>query len=61
MNGDIVSIVSTVGFPIFACCAMGYFCKYLIDEMRKSVDSNTQAVKELVTSIHLLAKGDDGK
>lgn len=28
---DLVSIISSLGFPIVACVALGYFCKYMID------------------------------
>ena len=48
---DIVNLISSVGFPIVACCAMGYFCKYLIDttqkEMRETIERNTEAINEL--------------
>lgn len=29
--GDISTLISTLGFPIFGCIALGYFVKHLID------------------------------
>lgn len=31
---DFVQIISTVGFPIACCIAMGYFFKYITDKDR---------------------------
>lgn len=31
---DLVQIISTVGFPIACCIAMGYFFKYITDKDR---------------------------
>lgn len=32
---DLVQIVSTLGFPIACCIAMGYFFKYITDKDRE--------------------------
>ena len=34
---DIVTIISTVGFPITACLVMGWFVKYQTDTNNKEV------------------------
>ena len=31
MNIDLVQTISTLGFPIVSCIALGWFCKYMID------------------------------
>lgn len=37
MNSDLVSIITSVGFPIVACVAMGYYVKYVSDQNRKDI------------------------
>ena len=32
---DFVQIISTIGFPIACCLAMGYFFKYITDKDRE--------------------------
>ena len=39
---ELTTIVTTVGFPIVACGAMGYFVKYIIDKYTTQVDELTQ-------------------
>ena len=46
---DISSIISNVGFPIAAFCAMFYMCNTTIKE-------NTKAILECTTAIKLLDK-----
>lgn len=55
---DIVSIISNIGFPIFACVVMGYYIyvmskahKSEIDEMRQAICNNTQAINELIKQL----------
>lgn len=38
MNFDIVTAISTLGFPIVACIALGWFCKYMIDNNNKNIE-----------------------
>lgn len=52
---EIVTVISTVGFPIVACMAMGWFCVKVLDKMDETVDKmtvqislNTKAVESLV-------------
>lgn len=37
MSSDLVSIITSVGFPIVACVAMGYYVKYVSDQNRKDI------------------------
>ena len=70
---DIVSIISTVGFPIFSFLISVWFIKYMYDsnltqhkedmgkvtELTEAVNNNTVAIVELAKSIE---KGEnDGK
>ena len=43
---DFVQIISTVGFPIACCIAMGLFLKYVIDTDRKERDEQRKEHKE---------------
>lgn len=45
---EVVQIISTVGFPIACCVAMGYFFKYITDKDREERDKmNTQHREEM--------------
>lgn len=35
---DIMTMISTVGFPIVACIGLGWFCKYMIDQNNKNIE-----------------------
>ena len=37
MTQDIVTIISTLGFPIFSCLALGWFVKYQTDNNNKTM------------------------
>jgi hypothetical protein len=39
MNSDLVGIITSVGFPIVACIAMGYYVKYMTDQNRKDINN----------------------
>lgn len=46
--GDIVSLISTVGFPIVSCIAMGWYVKYTTDKNREQINEmNTQHKAEM--------------
>lgn len=45
---DIVTIITSVGFPIVACCAMAWFVKYMNDQHRSEVQKlNEQHNEEM--------------
>lgn len=35
---DILTAISTVGFPIVAAIGLGWFCKYMIDQQQKNIE-----------------------
>lgn len=49
---EFATIISTLGFPIAACCFLAWFIsttfKETIKEFRTSIDANTKAVQELI-------------
>lgn len=58
MTNDIVTIISSVGFPIFCACAMGFYvykCQtatnQAITELRASVDRQTEKIIELLSKL----------
>lgn len=64
---DLVSIISSLGFPIVACVALGYFCKYMIDTnnaniskmfdmYEKSNEDNREAINSVKDVIDRLSE-----
>lgn len=46
ING-ITTLISSIGFPIVACCAMGYYITKELHEMQENMQELTLAIKEL--------------
>ena len=53
---NVVQIISTVGFPIACCVAMGYYVKYITDKNREEVsklnDEHRQEMTEVTQAIN---------
>ena len=53
---EVVNIISTLGFPIAACVAMGYYVKYIIDknreDLRKTWDTHEEEIDKLQEAIN---------
>lgn len=32
------NLIQSIGFPIVACCGLGWFCKYMIDQQNKNIE-----------------------
>lgn len=65
MNNEIVSVISSLGFPIVACIALGWFCKYMIDNNNKNIEKmfsmydksneeNRDAIKNMTEAVNKL-------
>lgn len=65
MDFDIISTISTLGFPIVACIALGWFCKYMIDNNNKNIErmfemydrsngENREAIRNLTEAVNKL-------
>lgn len=53
---DFLSTINTVGFPIAACAALGYFVKYITDENRAQLKAvQDQHREEMVQITQALA------
>lgn len=58
MFNEILTAITTVGFPIVACGGLAWYIKYLTDvhkkesdDMRKSLDANTQVMNKLLSKL----------
>lgn len=49
---DIISMISSVGFPIVACIFLGYYIMKRVDKMGEVVDNNTKAIMLLVNELN---------
>lgn len=62
---DLVSIISSLGFPIVACIGLAWFCRYMIDTNNKNIEKmfalyeksneeNREAIKTLTNVVEKL-------
>lgn len=49
--GDMIQIISTVGFPIFSFLLCGYALKYVYDKERTSLDKAIEKLGELTLAV----------
>jgi len=58
-------LIQSIGFPIVACCGLGWFCKYMIDQQNRNIErmfdmydksnnENRQAIEKLTTAVDKL-------
>ncbi len=50
----VLTAISSVGFPIVACCAMFYLCyktMNILNNNNQALENNTEAIKELKEKI----------
>ena len=63
---EVMTMVSTLGFPIVACIGLAWFCKYMLDQQQKNVDKmfemydksnaeNREAIKACTEAINRLS------
>lgn len=63
---DVMTMISTLGFPIVACIGLAYFCKHMLDQQQKNVDKmfemydksnaeNREAIKACTEAINRLS------
>lgn len=63
---EVMTMISTLGFPIVACLGLAWFCKYMIDQQQKNVDKmfemydksnaeNREAIKACTEAINRLS------
>lgn len=63
---DVMTWISTLGFPIVACIGLAWFCKFMIDQQQKNIDKmfdmydksnaeNREAIKACTDAINRLS------
>lgn len=63
---DVMTMISTLGFPIVACLGLAWFCKFMIDQQQKNIDKmfemydksnaeNREAIKACTEAINKLS------
>lgn len=50
-SADIVTMITTVGFPIVCCIAMGWYVKYVTDEQREEIRNLTEKHRQEMTEV----------
>lgn len=53
---DIISAISTVGFPIVACIALFYFAITMINEIKEMVSRNNETNTEIAETLKEVTK-----
>lgn len=53
---DIMSAISTVGFPIVACIAMFYFAFTMINEIKLMVSKNNETNNDIANTLKEVTK-----
>lgn len=60
---ELTQIITSVGFPIVACCVMGWYVKYITDQLitkvQESLDNNTKVLAELCANLEREEKRKD--
>ena len=55
---SVTTLISSIGFPIVACCAMGYYITKELHEMQENMQELTLTIKELNVKLANGAGGD---
>ena len=70
---EVMTMISTLGFPIVACIGLAWFCKFMMDQQQKNIDKmfemydksnaeNREAIKACTEAVNRLSdKLDDIK
>lgn len=48
---DITTLISSVGFPIACCVAMGFYVNNTTKDMQKAIENNTKAITKLLVKL----------
>ena len=51
-SNDVLTAISTVGFPIVACGALYYLINKTLAEMKKTIDNNTLILTKLLERLN---------
>lgn len=53
---SVMSVIGSVGFPIFACCAMGWFMFSSFEEFRKTIERNNALLSHFIDYVKVKDK-----
>ncbi len=56
----ITSLVGSLGFPIAACCFLGWYMTSIMKEFRDTMEKNTLAIRELTLMVSQKWEEGDG-
>ena len=48
---EIMTAITTVGFPIVACCGLFWFANKLVDKITTVISENTAAIQKLIDKL----------
>lgn len=51
MSGDVLTAISSVGFPIVACCYLAWFQNTTMEKFRDTIQQNTTILEKLYTKL----------
>lgn len=46
---EVVNVISSVGFPIVACCAMGWFIANKIAKLAEAITENNHIIRDIIS------------
>lgn len=59
---EIINMISTVGFPIFACCCISYYAykqtllhKEEVLQLKDTIDRNTTVLEKILTKLDMFS------
>ena len=53
MQIDVVSAISTMGFPIVMCLVLSYYIKEEVGNLRETINNNTIVITKLLERIDI--------
>ena len=53
MQIDVVSAISTMGFPIVMCLVLSYYIKEEVSNLRETINNNTIVITKLLERIDI--------
>lgn len=55
----IITLVGSLGFPIFACCFLGWFIYKVVLDLQKTIEKNTKILEKILTKLDIHEGGED--
>lgn len=52
-SNTVVTLISSVGFPIVACMFLAWFVFKVVEDLRKTVEHNTNIMEKILTKLDM--------